>query len=89
MKAHLFRKRCKHLPEKPFYVLGFRERKPFRFRNEARARAIQKRILEGEVTLPGPAIVLCTDGDNYRFGGSSGGERMEESPRCNSRSVVR
>jgi Zn-dependent protease with chaperone function len=64
-KAYLVKKRVKHMPERPCYVLGFTvggwvERR-------RRAAGVQQRIHEA-VTWPGETLILHVEGDNYRFG---------------------
>lgn len=66
-KAWLVRKRCRHQPELPLYVLAFRLTHVFAFNREQRGQAMQERIVS-EVTLPGDSFVICVDGTNYRFG---------------------
>lgn len=64
--AWLVRKDCRHFPERPLYLLGFRRVGWLGLHRQARALALQRRIVE-EVTLPGETLVLCVDGDNHRF----------------------
>lgn len=64
-KVYFVRKQVKHYPERAFYVLGFTVRLALRAK---RLRAeVQQRILN-EVSFPGETMIICVEGDNYRFG---------------------
>ncbi len=66
-KAYLLRKRVRHQPDRPLYVLGFSITGALRRHNKDRAEAIQRHILD-TVELPDETIVICVDGDNKQFG---------------------
>ena len=63
-KAWLARKRLKFFPENPLFLLGFSVRR-FGFRNEKRARQLQRRI--NDLQLPESTLILCTDGKYSGF----------------------
>lgn len=66
-KAYLVRKRVKHFPERPLYVLGHRVTRWWWIHSRRRADEVQQRILDS-VNFPGQALILNVEGDNWRFG---------------------
>jgi Zn-dependent protease with chaperone function len=67
-KAYLVRKRVKHFPERPCYVLGFTVDGAWRLRTKKRrASEVQQRLTQG-VRYPGETLILNVEGENYRFG---------------------
>src|SRR5262249_46210218 len=65
-KAFLVRKRVKHRPEVPLYVLGYAVTKWFEPHSDRRARDVLKRIQES-VSFPGETLIISVDGDNRSF----------------------
>lgn len=67
-RTYLARKRVKHLPHRPCYVLGYRVDRWYQWHSKARARDVLQRIQE-TVRLPGETLLVNVEGDNRRFGG--------------------
>jgi len=65
-KIWLARKPMKYFPEQPLFVLAFTVTPWYWFNSKYRAQNVQRRIVE-EVALPERTIVVCTDGEFYRF----------------------
>ncbi len=59
-KAWLTRRRCRHLPKRPSFVLGFSCYARFTLVRIPRVLRLHGRIIE-EVKLPDPTLVVCTD----------------------------
>ena len=66
-KAYLVRKRVKHFPDRPLYVLGHTVSRWWSVHSKRRAQEVQQRILDS-VSFPGQALILNVEGDNRRFG---------------------
>lgn len=66
-KAYLVRKRVKHLPHRPLFVLGHVVRPWWGVHNKRRAAEVQQGTL-ANVSFPGEAIVVNVEGENYQFG---------------------
>lgn len=65
-KAYFVRKRVKHMPERPCYVLGYTVRwRPFG--RKASVQAVLNRIQE-TVQFPGETLILNVEGGNAAFG---------------------
>jgi Zn-dependent protease with chaperone function len=64
--AWLVRKDCRVFPERPLYLVGFRRVGRFGLHRQARALALQQRIVE-QIVWPGETFVICLDGENRRF----------------------
>ena len=66
-KVYLVRKQVAQRPDRPCYVLGFtlRSWSPF-----GRTRRAQQAIatMQAQITFPVEVLLVCVEGDNYRFG---------------------
>lgn len=66
-KAYLVKKRVKHLPHSPCYILAFRTTRWFQPHSKQRRQKVLQQIKES-VPFPGETIIISVEGDNYRFG---------------------
>ncbi len=67
-KAWLVRKRVKHFPDRPMYLLGYAAaRSFFSWSNKKRIAEVLEQIKE-KVTFPGETLILSVENQNYRFG---------------------
>jgi Zn-dependent protease with chaperone function len=67
-KAYFVRKRVKHFPDRPCYVLGFTVESAWRpSTKRRRAAEVQQQLTQG-VNYPGETLILNVEGENYRFG---------------------
>lgn len=66
-RAYLVRKRLRHFPERPCYVLGFSVPPFWKIYRRERIETALQQVRE-RVPFPGETIIVCIDGDNYRFG---------------------
>lgn len=66
-KAYLVRKRVKHFPERPLYVLGHTVSYWWTIRSKQKAVDVQQQILD-TVSFPGQALILNVESDNRAFG---------------------
>jgi Zn-dependent protease with chaperone function len=67
-KAWLVRKRVKHFPERPMYLLGYAASRSFiSWSNKQRIAEVLEQIKDN-VTFPGETLILSVEGGNYRFG---------------------
>lgn len=66
-RAYLAQKVVQHYPDNPLYILGFSARRWYQLDNRKRNQAVLERIRQ-EVPFPGETLIICVDGDNYRFG---------------------
>ena len=66
-RAYLVRKRVRHFPERPLYILGYVVARKGIFRNKERAAELAEEI-NREVQFPGHTLIMSVIGDNYRFG---------------------
>jgi Zn-dependent protease with chaperone function len=66
-KAYFVKKRVRHLPHRPCYVLGFVVAGAFRLYNQRKAAEVLSRIQQ-TVQFPGETLIVNVEGDNYRFG---------------------
>ena len=64
-KAYVVRKRVKHFPEQPCYVLGFTVRGIL---NGKRRRAAVQAQVTAAVRFHGETLIISVEGDNYRCG---------------------
>ena len=66
-KAYLARKRVKHFPERPCYLLGFTVTwRFFSWSNKDRRQQVLEEIKE-KVTFPCETLIFSIEGENYRF----------------------
>jgi Zn-dependent protease with chaperone function len=65
-RAYYVRKRVKHFPDRPCYVLGYRATGLFQLYRERRVKEVLGKIQES-VTFPGETIIINVDGPNYQF----------------------
>ena len=65
-KVWLARKPMRHFPEQPLFLLAFSIKPWYRFWTKPGGGILQDRI-QREVSLPGQTLVICTDGQYYRF----------------------
>lgn len=65
-QAWLVRKDCRHLPQRPLYVLGFRYTGLLRLYHARTVNAVVSRIAE-TVSFPGETLVLHTEASNTGF----------------------
>ena len=66
-KAYFVRKRVKHMPERPCYVLGYAVRGFLPWGRKDRIQQVLARIQES-VSCPGETLIINVQGENYRFG---------------------
>jgi Zn-dependent protease with chaperone function len=66
-KAYFVRKRVKHFPERPCYVLGFAVSGALRLFDKRRAAEVQQKLMDA-VRCPGETLILNVEGGNSRFG---------------------
>ncbi|MBI1906058.1 MAG: M48 family metalloprotease [Rhodocyclales bacterium] len=66
-KAYLVRKRVRHFPDRPCYVLGYNTTPFYRLRSKRRTEQVMRDI-QSSVDFPGDTIIICVEGENYRFG---------------------
>ncbi len=66
-RAYLVKKRVRHLPHRPCYVLGFAVTAFWQLHSRQRAVDVLRRIQES-VRFPGETLIIGVEGDNYRFG---------------------
>lgn len=66
-RAYLVKKRLQHFSERPCYVLGFSVTRFWQMLNQKRIEVARDKIRQ-DVSFPGETIIICIDGDNYRFG---------------------
>lgn len=66
-KAYLVRKRVRHFPDRPCYVLGYSTTPFYRLRSKRRTEQVLRDI-QSSVDFPGETIIICVEGENYRFG---------------------
>lgn len=66
-KVYLLKKRVKHMPHLPCYVLGFTTAAWYQLHSKERTQQVLARI-KTSVPFPGETLILSVDGGNYRFG---------------------
>jgi Zn-dependent protease with chaperone function len=66
-KAYLVRKRLRHFPERPQFILGHVVSPWWWFHNRKRAADVQQRIVE-TLRFPGEALIISLEGHNRGFG---------------------
>lgn len=65
--AYFVKKRVRHLPHRPCYVLGFTVAGMFALHSKRRAAEVSAQIQKG-VAFPGETFIINVEGNNYRFG---------------------
>jgi Zn-dependent protease with chaperone function len=66
-KAYLVRRKLKHLPEQPQYVLGFRSTPWWKIGGKKVRAEVQAKIVN-TVVFPFDALIISVEGENYVFG---------------------
>ena len=65
-KAYLVKKRVRHFPNRPFYVLAYTVTARFRLHSKRKAVKILQRIKQA-VEFPGETLIINAEGGNARF----------------------
>ena len=65
-KAYLVKKRVRHFPNRPFYVLAYTFTARFRLHSKRKAVKILQRIKQA-VEFPGETLIINAEGGNARF----------------------
>lgn len=65
-RVYLARKRVKHFPDRPCFVLGFSVTPFYLPYRKKRAQRVME-LLQEELRTPGETLLLCVDGSNSRF----------------------
>ena len=76
-KAYLFRKRVKHFPESPLYILAFSVTRFYQLHSSKRVKVAMDSLVT--ISVPDTTMMLNIDGDNYKFGRKAkkvGGSRI-------------